>query len=201
MPRIIPFHLLEQREVTKELAEALEKGQTLVYPTDTVYGMGCRADSDQACKLIDRMKNRPSGQVYSVALGSLSMLNPMILLQDNREKKLLDSILPGPYTVLVRLRDTYRIPANQHLETLGIRIPKLPLLQKLISELSFPLVTTSVNRSGEAPQSDPTEILKCFPDIDFLLDAGPLWHTVPSTILDISGGQPYIIRRRAAGFQ
>ncbi len=195
------FSDLELPENRRELVDALKSGQIMAYPTDTLYGLGGRADMETVCRSIDRLKTRPEGQVYSVALSSISMLDKIIHCDDPQEKALMKSILPGPYTIVVRLKERYRIPVNQYGETLGIRIPLLPLIQKLIEEIGTPLITTSVNRSGEPALTDPDSIAKQFPSIHLLIDAGNRVNQPPSTLLDISRGQPFSILRRGAGLE
>jgi len=197
--RIVPYPLLSQENVHRELITALQKGQILAYPTDTIYGLGGRADEPTVCQTINRLKKRPSGQIYSVALGSFAMLTSIISYSNKKEASLLNSILPGPYTLIVNLIPAYRIPANQYQSTLGIRIPHLPLILKLIDGLDAPLITTSINHSGERPLNQPAEIIKQFPEIDILIDDGNLPKLIPSTILDISKGEPYTILRQGAG--
>lgn len=197
----IPLADLEHRDNRKDLVSALRSGQTMIYPTDTLYGLGGRADLDTVCRAVDHLKARPQGQIYSAALSSVTMLSTMVTCPDPRERALLDAILPGPYTIVFRLKDGCRIPANRYQETLGVRIPQFPILLELIEELGFPLITTSVNRSGEAPLTDPETIAGEFPSVDLLLDAGVLARRSPSTLLDISRGQPYPILRRGAGLE
>lgn len=197
----IPLADLDLPQTRQELAGALQEGLIMAYPTDTVYGLGGRADLDSVCRAIDRLKARPAGQVYSVALASLAMLPRLVVCTDERERQLMDAILPGPYTLLVRLQDSYRLPANQFQAVLGVRIPRLPSLLGLIQETGTPLITTSVNCSGQPPLNRAEDIIEQFPEIDCLIDAGELPVQPPSTLLDISAGQPYLIRRRGAGLE
>lgn len=171
----------------------------MAYPTDTIYGLGGRADLSSVCQTIDRLKSRPEGQAYSVALGSLNMLTKIISGESEKELQLLKSILPGPYTLIIRLNSSYRLHANQLHHTLGVRIPMLPPILELIETLGLPLISTSINRSGDSALNDPTAICAQFPGIDILLDAGKLPDQPPSTLLDLSSGQPYTILRRGAG--
>jgi L-threonylcarbamoyladenylate synthase len=198
---IVPLPLLDDPAVRLGLVEDLKAGKIAVYPTDTLYGVGGRGDLPAVCLALDRLKKRPAGQVYSVALGSMEMLKALAWIEDDRLWTLLTRVLPGPYTFVIRLLPAVRLPASGYGPTLGIRIPDLPPLTRLITELNAPLITTSINRSGEPPMHESARIREAFPSLDLLIDAGDLPQTAPSTLLDMSTPEPFALLRRGGGFE
>lgn len=196
---VVPLSQTGRPEVQARLVREIGNGKVIVYPTDTIYGVGGRADQQSVCQAVDKLKSRPSGQIYSVALSSLDMVQNLAELRDPKKWSLLERLLPGPYTFVVGLRSGIRLPANGFGSNLGIRVPLFPPLTKLISALGIPLITTSINRSGEPPLREPGMIREQFPGIDILIDAGDLPQAAPSTLIDISTDAPCTILRPGSG--
>ena len=173
-------------------AEIVRTGGVVVYPTDTVYGMGCDLNNPQAI-----------GRVYSIK--KLNHRKPLSLLCSDLKQisayaqfsgpafNLMKRITPGPYTLVMQgTRLVPRIMMTKQ-RTVGIRIPDNDICLELIRSLGNPLVNTSASDMELDELSDPKIIAERYPNIDLLIDAGPL-PCEYSTILDISTSPVTILR-------
>lgn len=142
---------LEELKLEKQqVIDSIIKGAIFIYPTDTIYGIGCNAEISGAVKKIRRLKRRMLNP-FSVIAPSLDWINKNCISAENEKdaKKWLD-MLPGPYTLILKLKNSGCVAkeVNPRLKTLGVRIPN-HWIRELIAEAEVPVVTTSVNRSGE----------------------------------------------------
>lgn len=169
-------------ETKIKIIEDIKSGKIFIYPTDTVYGLGCNAYNEESVKKIKKIKGRDSNKPLSVIAPSLSWI--LENLETNEEY--LKKYLPGPYTLILKKKDNGFMKECSPTEALGIRIPANDFT-KIIEEANVPFITTSVNLSGEPtpPSIDniPKEIQN---QVDYMIDAGKL-EGKPSTI--ISNGQ------------
>lgn len=178
---------------------ALNAGELVVYPTDTLLGLGARAlDPGAVSKLIEA-KGRAPTQPLSVAVGSYEEAEPWTQLSPARRAELRDR-LPGPYTLLIPSSVLARrelAPAVLGPEgTLGLRIPDHPIARALAARCG-PIVSTSANRHGEPPARTPAEARDAFGDrVQVYLPARPPPSGRPSELIDLTGARPRRIPRR-----
>jgi L-threonylcarbamoyladenylate synthase len=172
----------------------------IVYPTDTLYGIGGNFFSLPAMEKLDALKNRRD-MPYSVIVTGLGMLHQLV---DNVPEVfgiIYEKLLPGKFTFLFRVSKSINPALVKGRDQIGIRIPNVPEMLKLVEILNVPLISTSVNRSSEPPLNDPGAIIKQFSSIDpdcgpsLLLDAGPLPDSKGSTILDLTQTPVKCIRK------
>lgn len=187
MPKIIKLQKIRVRELVK----AIKQGQIIIYPTDTIYGIGCDALNTEAVLRIRIIKNRDADKPFSIIAPSKQWIiknfevNPAYIER-----------LPGPFTFILRAKKEKLV--SNHVTTntnfLGVRIPDHPLT-KIIQKAKTPFITTSLNQSGEQPIND----IKKIPDkiakqVNLIIDGGIL-NCKPSTIIDLTGKIPRIIPR------
>jgi L-threonylcarbamoyladenylate synthase len=135
-------------EVSKELIEALQSGETILYPTDTIWGLGCDATNEQACQKVLEIKNRPSEKSFIVLMDSIQMLEKYVPEFHAICYDLID-LSTTPLTIIYP-NAKYLAPAViAHDGSVGIRIPKDKTCLELIRKLKKPIVSTSANFSGE----------------------------------------------------
>ena len=165
----------------KEIAMRICSGEIFVYPTDTVYGLGCNAMDVEAVEKIFEIKGRDQKKPLSVAFADLPMLIDYVDVADTSQ---LQEKLPGAYTFIVKNKKIPKVVSGG-LDTIGVRIPGHIRLLELINHAGVPIVTTSVNFSGQAPAcsiSDiPTELLE---KVDFILE-GECGSGKPSTVINL----------------
>jgi len=181
----------------EEAAKVLREGKIIIYPTDTIYGMGCDAENDQAVEKIFRIKKREKNKPLSVIVKDIEAVN-RISFFSVKTRKVLEKFLPGPYTfILPGARNISRLLLAGELNV-GVRIPDSLVTQKIMEKFGRPLVTTSVNISGAESLDDPFQMAEIFsrkreaPDL--LLDAGKSKNSEPSMIIDLTRSHPQILR-------
>jgi tRNA threonylcarbamoyl adenosine modification protein (Sua5/YciO/YrdC/YwlC family) len=183
----------EPRKVARVI-DVLRRGGVIAYPTDTVYGLGCDIMNKQAVERIQRMKRMGAGQLLSFVCPGLSDISRYGVVQDFAYR-IMRRLVPGPYTFI--LQATREAPKLVHMKrrTVGIRVPDHPVALALARELGTPVASTSASLDGQI-LLDPREIEAAFPGLDLVLEADGVGLT-PSTILDLSGDQPEVVREGA----
>lgn len=178
----------------EEVIEALKDGELIVYPTETVYGLGANALDEAAVKKVYMVKRRPFDMPLSVAVRDLDMLEQVAVL-DNRERKLVKKFMPGPLTLLVTKRPIVPDILTSASIEVGIRIPNHPFALKLIEKFG-PLTSTSANIHARPNPTTTTEVMQELGDaVRFYIDCGLPELGQPSTILQVNDGRVEIIRR------
>lgn len=171
----------------------IREGAVFIYPTDTIYGIGCDATNDEAVKRIREIKHR-SEAPFSVAVPSKSWIKDNCILS-TEAKKWLDK-LPGPYTLLLKLKNKYAVAAAvvQKTDILGIRIPD-NWFSKAVAELGLPIVSTSANITKENHMTSLNDLdREVAVKVDFIVYEGEK-ESSPSTIVKLYGKKAESIRR------
>lgn len=178
----------------QQAVDILERDGVIVYPTDTIYGIGCSVYSKKGVERIRRIKGREASKVFSILCADLKDLSRYARNVSNPAYKLMRRMFPGPYTVV--LEASREIPRIMHgkRKTIGIRVADNRICQDIVSTLGHPIITTSANRSGEEPGVDPYLIDDSIGNmVDMVIDGGTLF-SVPSTIVDLSQ-DPFTVLR------
>lgn len=175
-----------------ELANvALENGEVIVYPTDTLYGFGVDATNTEAIHKLNRLKGRI--QPLSIVLESVEHLHDFAEFNDEIETQM-NELFPGRYTALLPAKECDLSPFVQNgSPKIGVRIPNHFFPVKLVKLLGKPIITTSINRHGNDPLNDVTQVEIDFPNVDIFEDSD---HSTSkgSTIIDFSSSPPTIVR-------
>ena len=170
---------------------ALENGEVIVYPTDTLYGFGVDATNTDAIHRLNRLKGRI--QPLSIVLESVEHIHDFAEFKGEIEIEI-NNLLPGAYTVLLPAESNELSPFVQNgSPNIGVRIPDHFFPVKLVKMLGKPIITTSINRHGNDPLNDVTQVEIDFPNVDIFEDSS---HTPSkgSTIVDFSTSPPKVIR-------
>jgi tRNA threonylcarbamoyl adenosine modification protein (Sua5/YciO/YrdC/YwlC family) len=173
---------------------ALERGDVIAYPTDSVYGLGCDILSRKGVEALYRMKNMRQDQLLSFVCPDLADISRYAIVGD-AAYRVMRRLLPGPYTFI--LAATKEVPKSLRMKrkTVGVRVPSHPVTLALTRALGRPLVSTSASWEGEY-LIDPAEIEARFPDLALVLDSDEVGLT-PSTVIDLSDGEPVVVRAGA----
>lgn len=184
----------EPRKIQRAAA-LLEQGEVIVYPTDTVYGMGCGLTHKRAIDRIYHLTGKDESHLLTFLCADLSGIARYATL-DNVQYRMLKRLLPGPYTfILPATREVPRMLLSKR-KTIGLRIPAHPVALALVQALGTPVISTSASYRGEEPLNDPAEIVARFKGIELVLDAG-FCGVVPSTVVDLTGAEPVVVRAGA----
>ena len=170
---------------------ALENVEVIVYPTDTLYGFGVDATNTDAIHRLNRLKGRI--QPLSIVLESVEHMHDFAEFQGEIETEV-NNLFPGAYTVLLPAESNELSPFVQNgSPNIGVRIPDHFFPIKLVKMLGKPIITTSINRHGNDPLNDVTQVEIDFPNVDIFEDSS---HTPSkgSTIVDFSTSPPKVIR-------
>ena len=200
--QIITYEDVLSKESIGMINDTIGKDGVIIYPTDTLYGMGGNFFSLPLVGKIDRLKGR-GDMPYSVLVSGLSMLDRLVDSIPPVFHELYEKILPGKFTFLFKASQSIEPGLLKGSDKIGIRIriPGVPKILKLIEILNIPLISTSVNRTGEPPLNDPAAIAREFSDhhaplsIPLQINAGVLPPSRGSTILDITGTPVKCIRK------
>lgn len=184
----------EPRKIRRAV-DALEAGEVIAYPTDTVYGLGCDLFNKKAVERLYQIKGLQSDKKLAFVCGDLGEVARYAVMHDN-VYRVLRKYLPGPYCFI--LEATREVPKIVHLarKTVGVRIPDHPVTLALVRELGRPIISSTATRGADAPSPDPDEIDSLFPGLGLVLDAGP-GGTLPTTVVDLTGPDPVVVREGA----
>jgi len=177
-------------DIVERAVQVLRRDGIIVYPTDTVYGLGGDAFSDDAVLRVYEAKGRPLGKPISVAVSDAEMLCA-IACADDSALGLVGRFLPGPVTVVLEARSCISPLLTGGTGRIGIRIPAHPLALRIIQGFDSPITATSANISGEKDPASPEEVRVPY---DLLVDGGNL-PGLPSTVVDLV--ERRILRRGA----
>ncbi len=174
---------------------SLQEGEVIVYPTDTLYGFGVDATNTDAILKLNRLKGR--SQPLSIVLESIDQIEQFAEVDDKILKEL-DSIFPGEYTVLLPAKESILSPLVCNASPLvGIRIPLHFFPLELAKKLGKPIITTSINRHGNEPLNDVTQVEIDFPNVDIFEDNDHS-PSIGSTIINMSK-EPFKVVRQGDG--
>jgi L-threonylcarbamoyladenylate synthase len=198
--KVLTYENILEKDNIEILRMHIAADGVLAYPTDTLYGLGGRFPSKSVIEKIDSVKNRKD-MPYSLMIPGPDMLDKLVESVPSVFPRLYRELLPGKFTFLFEVSSHINRALLKESGKIGIRIPDVPNMIKLLEILDTPLITTSVNRSGEPSLNDPAEIIRRFGQtedrtlIPLLIDAGVLPTSGGSTILDLTESPIKCIRK------
>ena len=203
----MPAEYLSIHPVTPEsrkiahVVDRLREGAIIVYPTDTIYGIGCdlmnRRSVERLCHI---MEIKPQKLDLSFICSDLSHISKYVKRIDTPEFKILRKLLPGPFTFIFESNSHVPKILDINKKTVGIRIPNHPIPLEIVKLLDNPLITSSIKDDDHIKEytTDPEEIYEDFKHkVDLVIDGGT-GGNIPSTIVDFTSGEP-IVKRQGLG--
>jgi len=188
-------YLTTSEEDLQLAAELLQQGKTVIFPTETVYGLGADARNPKAAEQIFAAKGRPSDNPLIVHIAKEEELLPLVAEVPDCAKLLMEQFWPGPLTLIFKKSELVQETVTGGLSTVAIRMPKQSIARKLLSYAQIPVAAPSANLSGKP---SPTTFLHVKDDmdgrVDAIIDGGSCQVGVESTVLDISGETPVLYR-------
>ncbi len=190
--QIHPTH--PQRRRVQQAVEVLRSGGVILYPTGTVYGLGCDIHEKKAVERIYQIRQLKKDHPLSFMCPDLSKIARYAYVDDFAYRTM-KRLVPGPYTfVLKATREVPKLLVRKQ-KTVGIRVPSSAVARALLEELGSPIVSTSATVNGEV-LSDPDHLAERFPQVDAFVDGG-FGGVEPSTIVDLTGDDPVVLREGA----
>lgn len=185
-------------KIIRQVTDILGEGGIIIYPTDTVYAMGCSLMAKKAIEKVARFKGQnPNNPDLSVIFHDMSQLSEYTIIRDNATFKLLKRNLPGPFTFIVQANSQMPRFFTGKKKTVGIRIPDNNIVLEIVRELGKPLITTSIHDPDEIIEytTDPELIYEKYSHfVDVVIDGG-YGKNEASTIVDCTGDEPFIVRQ------
>ena len=177
-----------------QAVDVMQKGGVILYPTGTVYGLGCDIHQKRAVERIYQIKQLRSDHPLSFVCPDLSNIARYAYV-DDFAYRIMKRLVPGPYTFILRAtRDVPKLLLRKR-KTVGIRVPDHPVAQALIRQLESPIVSTSAALNGQV-LNDPDELFAGFRQVNAFIDAG--WGGIEtSTIIDLTGDEAVVLREGA----
>jgi len=174
-----------------QAAERLRAGAVIAFPTDTLYGVGARASDAAAVAHLYRVKRRPAGQPMVWLVTDRAQVERFAVVSP-AATELMDRYWPGPLTLVLPAL----VPTDG--STIAVRAPDHDVALALLTSLGEPIASSSANPAGQPPPIDADQVIAGWDDeLDLVLDGGPCRIGRPSTILDLSGATPRILRQGA----
>lgn len=184
-------------QLVSEIVDLLQRGGVIIYPTDTVYGIGCDITKARAVERVARIKGvKPEKADFAFICSDLSHLSDFAKQVDNNTFKLMKAYLPGPYTFILNASSNVPKILKQKKKTVGIRVPDNNIIVEIVRQLGHPILTTSLKEDDEIVEyfTDPEVIHDEYKDlVDLVIDGG-YGGLIPSTILDCTGDEPVVLR-------
>lgn len=182
----------------KESAEIIKNGGIVIFPTETVYGIGVNALNEEAVKKLYEVKRRPTNKPISLLVNSIDMINQVAKDITELEYALIKEFLPGPLTIILKKKEIVPDIVTANSNTVGIRMPANEIAFKLVDYAGVPIATPSANISGKASGTNLENIIDDFQGkVDYFIDGGQSEIGFASTIVQVIDGVPYILRKGA----
>jgi tRNA threonylcarbamoyl adenosine modification protein (Sua5/YciO/YrdC/YwlC family) len=190
---IYPDHP-EPRKIRRAV-DALEAGEVIAYPTDTVYGLGCDLMNKKAIDRLYAIKGMDRSHNLAFVCADLSEISRYAVVE-NHQYRVLKHLLPGPYCFI--LEATREVPklVQMKKKTVGIRVPDNAIVRAISKELGRPIISTTAQKAGEDPFVDAHEIDEAFKGLGMVVDGGG-GGLLPTTVVDLTTSPPTIVREGA----
>ncbi len=187
-----------QERLIRQTVELLQGGGVIIYPTDTIYALGCDLRQPKAFERICRLKNiDPSKAQFSLICRDLSHLSDFAKNLDTPLFRFIKAHIPGPFTFILPASKEVPKLMQSKKSTIGIRVPDHPICQQLIGALGNPIISTTLPGEWVEEYTDPVYMQERFgKQVDAILDGG-IGGTEVSTIVDCTGAEPEITRQGA----
>jgi len=181
----------------EKIASEIVKGKIVIFPTETLYGIGTNAYNEEACKKIFKIKERPNTKPLIVLISDYEMLCNIVEEPNEIEKKLIKKFWPGPLTIIFKGKENSMLPniiiAKDN--TIGIRMTDGKIIKQLLQKSNVPIVAPSANISGKTDATKIKQIvMELGEKVDYVLDSGNIEDNVPSTIVKVVENSIHILR-------
>ena len=198
--KILKVNLLsDYTDAIRDAVKVLKEGGTVVYPTDTIYGLGCNATDFKAVETIYRIKDRSLDKPLSVIARNMQWVKELATVPTKLEP-ILDQLWPGAITIILPKKPIIPSIVTAGGETVGLRIPDYEFTEKLLAKYGYPIISTSANMAGEGDEGTTNimHIIETFKprmwQPDLVIDVGNLQPSAASTVIDYSSVKPKILR-------
>jgi len=188
-------------KVIRKATQVVLNGGVVLYPADTIYGLGCDPFNPDSLDRIVQLKGRAESKGFLLLIPDLDWIKKLNVNVSSNALQFCKAIWPGPVTVLLQASPGLPKLVSGEKNIVGLRIPDSPFLAAWLHELKHPLVSTSANISGQSPTGLLQDLKEQFEfAVDLFLESGDLDEGMASTVVDLTGSHPTIVRE-GAGLQ
>ncbi len=185
----------QERLISKAVGLLQRSNGICIYPTDTVYGVGCKVSNTKMLKEIAKILHREDNRLFSFICSDISQAEEYVKL-DTPSYKILKRYLPGPYTFILPSTNFVHKKISNKRKTVGIRIPNSPVTREFIRQIGEPMANMSLNIPGESRGNPDLFITpEVVNGVDVMIDSGEIIDGGGSTIVDLTGDFPELIRQ------
>ena len=180
----------------EEVAEIIRNGGVVIFPTETVYGIGGNALNTETIKKIYEVKKRPSSKPLSILVKDKDEIEKYAQITSEIEKKIIDNFMPGPITLVLKKKENV-IPdiVTSGNDTIGVRIPNNNIIAQVLKSCSLPIAAPSANISGQPSSTKLEDVIDDFNGkVDAMIDGGECTEKVSSTVVQVVDGKVRILR-------
>lgn len=180
----------------EQAAELIKQGKIVVFPTETVYGIGTNGLDENAVRRLFEVKQRPLNKAISLLVSNMEMVDLIAKDISAKEYKIMEKFFPGPLTIILKKKDIVPNIVTSGQDTVGVRMPGGEIARKLVEIVGVPIAAPSANITGEPSGTNLQEIKKHFEGkADYFIDGGESELGVSSTIVQVIDGEIKILRQ------
>lgn len=180
----------------KQCIETIKQGGLVIFPTETVYGIGANAFNEEAVRRIYEVKMRPEEKPLSIMVSNIDEISKYAIISNEIEEKIIKKYMPGPITIVLKKKPGVFDYISSGKDTIGIRIPDNEIILEILKQSKLPIVAPSANISGKPSGIVLEDILKDFNGkVDICINGGKAKLSEPSTIVQVIDNKPVILRQ------
>lgn len=194
------FKLFDWKEKIKEseldeVVEILNNEGIIIFPTETVYGIGGNAMSEDVIERVYRAKQRPRAKAVNILVSNINEIDKYAEITSDIERKIIQKFMPGPITIILKKKDGFGDAFTQDDNTIGVRIPDNKIINAILDRVNYPLIAPSANISDKPSGLNVNQIADDFKDtVDAIIDGGDARLGLSSTIVKVENGEIKILR-------
>lgn len=199
MPKIFDWKENINKKELEEVIEVLKNDGIIIFPTDTVYGIGGNCFSEKAIRKIFKDKSRPEQKPINVLTNNIDKIQKVAKNISKKEKEIINKYMPGAVTIILDKKEEVPNILTAGLDTIGVRIPNNKIALEILKEFENPLATTSVNISGDLPGLEIQDFIEEFKDkVDIIIDGGKSKIGIASTIVRVDKNSKINVLRKGS---
>lgn len=180
----------------EEAGKLIKEGKIVIFPTETVYGIGTNGLDEKAVRKLYEVKQRPLNKPISLLVANIEMVNMIAKDITETEYKIMKNFFPGPLTIILKKKEIVPNIVTADKDTVGIRMPRGEIARKLVKLAGVPIAAPSANISGEPSGTNLQEIMRNFEGkVDYCIDGGNSELGLASTIVQVINEKPIILRQ------
>lgn len=195
MKEYLDFRNNIEYEKLKEMGETIQKGEIVVFPTETVYAIGTNGLDEEAIRKLYKIKQRPFDKPTSLLVSDMKMIEALVADITDKEYKLMKAFFPGPLTIILKKKNIVPNILTGNTSTIGIRMPENEIARKLIEYANVPIAAPSANIANKPSGTNIENIVNDFKEtVKYYIDGGESKIGLGSTIVKIENNVPIILR-------